>query len=159
MPFIGLKPVCLKTLSISYPTLFPQNSDRSYFLTGLSVECSNEHMMVYLEHEKHSNFALDKVTLRDNDCKLNDLGSSNRTHLWMRVPFDSCMTNHTTNDDTIVYTNSIITKTRASAGASIISREFQAEFPFKCTYPRSAVVSVASFSPREKVIYTKTGKS
>jgi len=115
-------------------------------------------MMVYLEHEKHPNIALDKVTLRDNDCKLNDLGSSNRTHLWMRVPFDSCMTNHTTNDDTIVYANSLITETRASAGAAIISREFQAEFPFKCTYPRSAVVSVASFSPREKVIYTKTAE-
>ena len=138
------------------PTLFPQ-SVCSYCIAGLSVECTTQEMMAYLEHTKHTNIDLDKVTLRDVSCTLNDLGDANSTHLWLRVPFDRCMTNHTTDGDMIIYQNSIVTETRSSAGSVLISREFQAEFPFKCTYPRSAVVSVASFSPREKVIYTKTG--
>ena len=113
--------------------------------------------MVTLDITYHANIAVDKVTLRDANCKLSDLGNLNSTHIWMNTPLDSCATNHTTDGDTITYQNSLVTETRASAGAAIISREFQAEFPFKCTYPRSAIVSVASFSPREKVIYTKTG--
>lgn len=113
--------------------------------------------MVTLDITYHPNIAVDKVTLRDANCKLSDLGNLNSTHIWMNTPLDSCATNHTTDGDTITYQNSLVTETRASAGAAIISREFQAEFPFKCTYPRSAIVSVASFSPREKVIYTKTG--
>ena len=115
-------------------------------------------MMVYLEHNvHHTNLDMDKVTLKDVNCKLTEMGDSNSTHLWMSVPFDSCMTNHTTTDKNIIYANSIIAETRASQGSFLISREFQAEFPFKCTYPRSAILSVASFSPREKVIYTRTG--
>lgn len=114
--------------------------------------------MVYLEHEKHPNLDMDRVTLKDVNCKLADLGDFNGTHLWFEVPLDGCMTNHTTTNDTITYANSIIAETRASQGSFLISREFQAEFPFKCTYPRSAILSVASFSPRKKVIYTRTGK-
>lgn len=129
-----------------------------YFLTALSVVCTHEYMMVYLEHTQHPNLDMDRVTLKDVNCKLADLGDFNRTHLWMEAPFDSCMTNHSTEGDTITYANSIIAETRASQGSFLISREFQAEFPFKCTYPRSVILSVASFSPREKVIYTRTGK-
>ena len=116
-------------------------------------------MMVYLEHKPtHSNLDMDEITFKDANCKIATYGSFNATHLWMRAPFDKCMTNHTTDAKTITYMNSIIAETRASQGSILISREFQAEFPFKCTYPRSAIMSVASFSPREKVIYTRTGK-
>lgn len=128
-------------------------------LNTLSVDCTNEHMMVYLKHmPHHGNLDMDKITLKDTNCKLNDLGNFNSTHLWIKAPFDRCMTNHSTDQDTITYENSIIAETRASAGSVLISREFQAEFPFKCTYPRSAIMSVASFSPREKVIYTRTAE-
>ena len=115
--------------------------------------------MVFLDHTKHSDLDFDKITLLDTSCTLNDYGDFNSTHLWMNVPFDSCKTNHSTEAGTITYTNSILSETRAAAGSVLISREFQAEFPFKCSYPRSAVLSVANFSPREKVVYTKTGKS
>ena len=116
-------------------------------------------MMVVLEHHpNHTDLDMDKITLKDVSCTLNDLGQFNATHLWMKAPFDSCMTEHNTTEDTITYFNSIVAETRASAGSVLISREFQAEFPFKCSYPRSAIMSVASFSPREKVIYTRTGK-
>lgn len=121
------------------------------------MKCTTDGMMVTLDIRYHPNIAVDKVTLSDANCKLADLGSLNSTHLSMNAPLDSCMTNHTTDGDTIIYQNRLVTETRESAGAAIISREFQAEFPFRCTYPRSAIVSVASFSPREKVIYTRTG--
>ena len=121
------------------------------------MTCTNTEMMVTLDISLHSSIVLDRVTLNDANCKLYDYGNANATHLWMRAPFDKCMTNHSTVGDTITYANSLITETSTSSDAAIISRTFQAEFPFKCTYSRSAVVSVASFSPREKVIYTKTG--
>lgn len=123
--------------------------------SGLSVVCTNEKMVVFLDFSNHGNLDLDKVTLKDANCKAP--GPVNATHLSMDVPFDSCMTNHSTDGDTITYQNSLIAETRASAGSSLISREFQAEFPFKCTYPRSAVLSVVAFSPRERIVYTKTG--
>lgn len=137
--------------NVSEPTTAPPPD-------SLSVKCTYEYMMVYLEHTKHPNLDMDRVTLKDANCKLADLGDFNGTHLWFEVPLDGCMTNHTTADDTITYANSIIAETRASQGSFLISREFQAEFPFKCTYPRSAILSVASFSPREKVIYTRTAE-
>ena len=112
-------------------------------------------MEVILDLTKHDNLDLDKITLKDANCKVS--GTLNATHLWMDVPFDSCMTNHSTDGDTITYQNSLVAETRASAGSSLISREFQAEFPFKYTYPRSAVLSVVAFSPRERIVYTKTG--
>lgn len=129
-----------------------------FFLTALSVVCTYEYMMVYLDHTKHANLDMDSITLKDVSCTIADVGDFNATHLKMQVPLDGCMTNHTTSEDTITYANSIIAETRTSQGSILISREFQAEFPFKCTYPRSAILSVASFSPREKVIYTRTGK-
>lgn len=125
---------------------------------SLSVKCTTDGMMVTLDITYHPNIAVDKVTLSDANCKLADLGGLNATHIWLNAPLDSCMTNHTTDGDTIIYQNRLVTETRESAGAAIISREFQAEFPFRCTYPRSAIVSVASFSPREKVIYTRTAE-
>ncbi|XP_068707140.1 ZP domain-containing protein-like [Montipora foliosa] len=125
---------------------------------SLSVTCTNDEMMVVLKHEDHSKIDLDSVTLKDTSCKLSDLGDLNGTHLWMKVPFDSCKTNHSTTGDVITYQNSLITETRASSGSILISREFQAEFPFKCSYPRSAVLSVVAFSPRERVVYTKTAE-
>lgn len=123
---------------------------------SLSVVCTNEKMVVFLDFSNHGNLDLDKVTLKDANCKAP--GPVNATHLSMDVPFDSCMTNHSTDGDTITYQNSLIAETRASAGSSLISREFQAEFPFKCTYPRSAVLSVVAFSPRERIVYTKTAE-
>lgn len=125
---------------------------------SLSVKCTTDGMMVTLDIRYHPNIAVDKVTLSDANCKLADLGDLNATHISLNAPLDSCMTNHTTDGDNIIYQNRLVTETRESAGAAIISREFQAEFPFKCTYPRSAIVSVASFSPREKVIYTRTAE-
>lgn len=128
-------------------------------LKTLSVECTHEYMMAILEHQpNHGNLDMDKITLKDVSCTMNDLGEFNATHLWMKAPLDGCLTNHSTSEDTITYMNSIIAETRASAGSVLISREFQAEFPFKCSYPRSAIMSVASFSPREKVIYTRTAE-
>ena len=114
------------------------------------MKCTTAGMMVTLEITYHPNIDVDKVTLIDANCKLSDLGGLNSTHMWMNAPLDSCMTNHTTDGDAIIYQNCLVTQTRASAGAAITSREFQAEFPFRCTYPRSAIVSVASFSPRER---------
>ena len=113
------------------------------------MKCTTDGMMVTLGITYHHNIDVDKVTLSDANCKLSDLGGLNSTHMWMNAPLDSCMTNHTADGDTIIYQNSLVTQTGASAGAAIISRVFQAEFPFRCTYPRSAIVSVASFSPRE----------
>ena len=123
------------------------------------MECTNQKIMVFLDHTKHPDLDFDKITLLDTSCTLNNYGDSNSTHIWMNVPFDGCKTNHSTEAGTITYSNAILSETRSAAGSVLISREFQAEFPFKCSYPRSAVLSVASFSPREKVVYTKTGKS
>ena len=128
-----------------------------YCFIASFLECTNNGMIVTLDHRTIANVDLDKVTLSDPNCELSKYGSLNSTHLWMNVPFNSCMTNHSTEGDKITYENIIIIKTREYSGAAKISREFKASFPFKCSYPRSAVVSVASFTPRQKVIHIETG--
>ena len=112
-----------------------------HFFSGLSLTCTNDEMIVFLKHARyHDNLNLDSVTLRDTSCRLSDLGGLNSTHLWMKVPFDSCKTHHSTTGDIITYQNSLITEARTSAGSILISREFQHEFPFKCSYPLSLLV-------------------
>lgn len=149
----------LVALLVGFSNVFGQESPTSGPFKTLSVECTHEYMMVVLEHHpNHTDLDMDKITLKDVSCTLNNLGEFNATHLWMKAPLDGCMTEHNTTEDTITYLNSIVAETRASAGSVLISREFQAEFPFKCSYPRSAIMSVASFSPREKVIYTRTAQ-
>jgi len=125
------------------------------------VECTKDKMIVTLEYAPIVKIDLDKVTLKDDDCQLSEYGSLNNTHLMMNTPLDSCKTNYTAEGDTITYQNSLIVKSRderGGEGGEGISREFTTEFIFTCSYPNSALVSVVNFSPREKVIYTKTGK-
>ena len=122
------------------------------------MECTKDKMIVTLKYEPIVKIDLDKVTLKDDDCQLSEYGSLNDTHLMMKTPLDSCKTNYTAGGDTITYQNSLIVKSREESGKGI-SREFTTEFIFTCSYPSSALVSVVNFSPREKVIYTKTGKA
>ena len=122
------------------------------------MECTKDKMIVTLKHAPIVKIDLDKVTLKDDDCQLSEYGSLNDTHLMMKTPLDSCKTNYTAGGDTITYQNSLIVKSREESGKGI-SREFTTEFIFTCSYPSSALVSVVNFSPREKVIYTKTGKA
>ena len=78
--------------------------------------------MVVLEHHpNHTDLDMDKITLKDVSCTLNDLGQFNATHLWMKAPFDSCMTEHNTTEDTITYFNSIVAETRASGSRGSVS--------------------------------------
>ena len=125
------------------------------------MECTKDKMIVTLEYAPIVKIDLDKVTLKDDDCQLSEYGSLNDTHLMMKTPLDSCKTNYTAEGDTITYQNSLIVKSSDEGGEDSegISREFTTEFIFTCSYPSSALVSVVNFSPREKVIYTKTGKA
>ena len=125
------------------------------------MECTKDKMIVTLEYAPIVKIDLDKVTLKDDDCQLSEYGSLNNTHLMMNTPLDSCKTNYTAEGDTITYQNSLIVKSRDGGGEDSegISREFTTEFIFTCSYPSSALASVVNFSPREKVIYTKTGKA
>ena len=112
------------------------------------MECTKDKMIVTLEYAPVVKIDLDKVTLKDDDCQLSLYGSLNDTHLMMNAPLDSCKTNYTTEGDTITYQNSLIVKNRRDEGGERISREFISEFIFTCSYPISALVSVANFSPR-----------
>ena len=112
------------------------------------MECTKDKMIVTLEYAPVVKIDLDKVTLKDDDYELSEYGSLNNTHLTMNTPLDSCKTNYTAEGDTITCQNSLIAK----------SREFTTEFTITCSYPSSALVSAVNFSPREKVIYTRTGK-
>ena len=112
------------------------------------MECTKDTMIVTLEYAPVVKIDLDKVTLKDDDCQLSEYGSLNNTHLMMNAPLDSCKTNFTTKEDTVTYQNSLIVKNRRDEGGERISREFISEFIFTCSYPSSALVSVANFSPR-----------
>jgi len=73
-----------------------------------------------------------------------------------KTGLDKCGTKHNTTDKYIIYYNNIISSTKGSNDSKIISRDFQATFPFSCSFPRRQILSVTSFSPRRKVVFTKT---
>ena len=113
-------------------------------------------MTVSLELKYNLNLDLERLTLKDINCAVKE---KNSTHVSINVPFDSCKTTHNTTDEEIIYYNSLLAETRKGGQSPLISREFKAEYPFQCTYPRTRILSVVSFSPREKVIYTRAGKT
>ena len=118
--------------------------------------CTQDYMEATLDVTKHPNINLDRISLEDDSCQSRD---SNRTHVSFRTDLDKCGTKHNTTDKYIIYYNAILANTNGStAPHPIISRDFQAAFPFQCSYPRRQVLSVTSFSPRKVVVYTREGE-
>jgi hypothetical protein len=117
--------------------------------------CTSEYMEARLDISIHNGVRPDTVALEDRNCKTT---RSESKYLYFMTKLDGCGTKHNTTDDSIIYYNSIFADTGSGSNSAKISRAMQAEFPFKCTYPRSAILSVVSFSPRRKVIYTRTCK-
>ena len=112
-------------------------------------------MKVTLDVSKHPSLKLDGIVLEDDSCKPAGINS---THISFETGLDGCGTKHNTTDEYIIYYNAIVANTKGSNDSSIITRDFQASFPFQCSFPRRKVLSVTSFSPRRKVVYTKAGK-
>jgi len=119
---------------------------------GLSVVCTNEYMEAKLDISKHPGVSPDRANLYDSKCRITKAVGS---FLFFRTKLDGCGTKHNTTDKDIIYYNSIFAESQAGSNNAKISRSMQAEFPFKCTYPRSAILSVVSFTPRRKVLYTR----
>jgi len=125
------------------------------FSPGLTVKCTSEYMEVGVDTNVHTEIQPDTLTLEDKNCKLS---RSEGSILYFKTALDGCGTRHNTTEDDIVYYNSIYAETTAGSNSAKISRAFQAEFPFKCTFPRSAVLSVVNFSPKKKVLYSTACK-
>lgn len=121
-------------------------------LSGLEVTCTSQYMEARLDIKKHTGIRTDTVALEDRNCGVT---RSETDFLYFRTALDGCSTKHNTTSDSIVYYNSIYADTGAGSNSAKISRAMQAEFPFKCTFPRAAILSVVSFSPRRKVVYTR----
>lgn len=123
---------------------------------GLTVTCTQEYMVVTLDLNKQKGLNLDQISLQDKNCKIAD---SNETHVTFKTALDKCGTKHNTTKEHIVYYNNILSETKTGNNSSpIISRDFQATFPFQCSFPRRSIVSVTSFSPRMKVVYTRASE-
>lgn len=115
--------------------------------------CTQEYMEVTLDLNIHGGLNIDQISLEDNACKL---VGSNETHITLKTGLDKCGTKHNTTDEYIIYYNAIVANTNSSNDPHpVISRDFQATFPFQCAFPRRQVLSVTSFSPRRKVVYTR----
>ena len=95
------------------------------------------------------------MTLADSSCKPK---SVNKTHAVFEVPLDGCGTTSNSSKDYLYYYNSIEIEKKRGENDTIITREHNATFNFHCAYEKSIILSVVSFSPRRKLVYTKTGK-
>ena len=99
---------------------------------GLTVECGDEEMIIYLEY-KHVHFIIKEATLLDDSCALDKERNSNMTHLWIKVPFSSCLTKTSTEGDMIIYQNSVVITRVTLAREVAILRDVIVEMPFRCS--------------------------
>ncbi|EDO42853.1 predicted protein [Nematostella vectensis] len=118
---------------------------------GLFVTCTAQEIQIKLDIKEHSGLQLDTLTLKDTNCQVY---KNDGQFAYFRSPLDGCGTTHNTTKTHIKYMNAIRAETTAKTNNAKISRDFQAEFPVQCTYERSAILSVVSFSPRKKVVYS-----
>mgnify|MGYP001798044306 CR=1 len=99
---------------------------------------------------------IDTMTLEDSSCKPSYVNS---THAFIETPLDGCGTTSNATKDYLNYYNSIkVSRKTKNSSNAIIIRDFEAVIRFKCSYDKRVILSVVSFSPRKKMVYTRVGK-
>ena len=129
-----------------------------YLCSGLTVKCSRDSMIAILDLMKFPNMDTGTMTLNDASCKATHV---NDTHAIIETPLDGCGTTHNASEDYLHYYNNIkISRIKKNVSSdAIITRDHEALFPFQCSYDRKTVLSVVSFSPRMKLVYTREGNT
>lgn len=118
------------------------------------VDCTSDKMVAILDLKKYSYLETDTMTLADTSCKPKEVYS---THVVFHVPLDGCGTTYNSSKEYLMYYNSILITKKRRENDTIITREHNVTFNFNCAYDRSIILSVVSFSPRRKRLYTKAG--
>ncbi|XP_032232542.2 ZP domain-containing protein [Nematostella vectensis] len=117
---------------------------------GIKVICSKQDMEVRLYMEYFERLSIDSLRLSDRACKP---VVTNETLVFFKVPLDGCGTAHNVTEDSIVYYNAIEGESWEERH-ELITRKYHARFSFDCKYARKRVLSVISFSPRKKIVYS-----
>ena len=118
------------------------------------MECTSDGMIVTLDLTILSYVDTNTMTLTDTSCTPKHV---NKTHAIIEAPLEGCGTTHNYTKDYLYYYNSIKMKREKEGNSTIITREHNATLFFSCAYDRSAILSVTSYSPRRKLVYTRTG--
>lgn len=120
---------------------------------GLTVDCTREGMVAILDLKKFPPMDTNTMTLTNTSCKPKQV---NKTHAVIEAPLDGCGTTHNSSDNYLYYYNSIKISSKKEENSSAITRKHEAVFVFDCAYDRSVILSVVSYSPKRKLVYTKT---
>ncbi|KAK3741104.1 hypothetical protein QZH41_013930 [Actinostola sp. cb2023] len=117
---------------------------------GFAVQCSKYHMLVTISLERFEYLRPSSLRLEDASCVPYFV---NETLVLFRVPLDRCGTYHNATSDKITYWNSVNGDSEEN-GNHLITRKFQVRLGFDCSYSKKRTLSVVSFSPRRKVVYS-----
>jgi len=142
----------LKIEGALFLTLVLSLASLSTASNGLTVDCNSDGMVATLDLKKYSYLETDPMTLADPSCKPKEVNSEKAV---FEVPLDGCGTTHNASKEYLRYYNSIKVFKKKGENETIITREHNVTINFNCAYDRDIILSVVSFSPRRKRLYTK----
>jgi hypothetical protein len=125
-------------------------------MSGFAVECSKDYMLVTVSLERfesQDSLAPGSLHLEDNSCTPYFI---NETIAIFRAPLQGCGTYHNSTKDVITYWNAINGNTEET-GNHLITRKYNIQLGFDCSYAKRKTLSVVSYSPRQKVVYSASG--
>ena len=124
---------------------------QTFYFTGVAVICTHYAMEVIIRRILQPYLLINSLHLLDPTCKV---FFSNDTHALLRAPLEGCDTEQTTSEDYFIYVNTMMGDAKSSNFSSLVTREGRVQFRFQCSYRRLHVLSIVSFSPRQKGVRT-----
>lgn len=130
-------------------------STKHYYFTGVTVLCTHYAMELTISRFVQPYLVISSLHLLDPDCKAI---FANNTHALLRAPLEGCDTEQKISEDYFIYVNTMMGDTKSASSSALITREGRVHFEFQCLYRRIHVLSIVSYSSRQKLVRTSGGK-
>jgi len=116
-------------------------------LIGLEVKCTHYVMELTISRFLRPNLVISSLHLQDPTCKVSFV---NDTHAFLNAPLDGCGTQQRTSEKYFIYINTMTGDEKSSKSRAEITRKGRLKFEFKCSFKKLQVLSIVSYSPRQK---------
>ena len=124
-------------------------------LSGLEVKCTHYVMELTISRFLRPNLVIDSLHLQDATCKVSFV---NDTHAFLNAPLDGCGTQQRTSEEYFIYINTMTGDEKSSKSRAEITRKGRLKFEFQCSFKKLQVLSIVSYSPRQKGVSIADGK-
>lgn len=119
------------------------------------MKCTHYAMEVTISRFLRPHLVIRSLHLQDPSCKVS---FTNDTHALLSAPLEECGTQQKISEDYFIYVNTMTGDEKSSKSSAEITRKGRLKFEFQCSYKKLHVLSIVSYSPRQKAVRTANGK-